>query len=162
MFLSVELKVPATVVGAAACRAVSWNPHMRAEGSLIVTTRCCFTPGEYVRPDGNATSTLPPPALRFVPTWHRDWLHVCSPGAAVAPTSGPEECAQINKGIVPITTAIFALISFLLRFIRKLRPFRRFRLSIPSDAGLFRSVSATCPFAASFSATYHRAYFWIT
>jgi hypothetical protein len=63
VFRSVEVKVPAIVVAELACRAVNWKPHTRAVGSEIVTTRCCFVPGEYVRPNGNATSTFPPPAF---------------------------------------------------------------------------------------------------
>src|SRR3954447_21587829 len=67
---SVDAKLPARVVLLPDGRAVSWNPHAFCAGSAMVTTRCCFTPGVYVRPFGKLTLTLPPPAFTLVPTWH--------------------------------------------------------------------------------------------
>jgi hypothetical protein len=51
--------------------------------SFTVTDKCCFTPGEYVVPDGNAIATVP---VVEIPLWHE--LHVPSPGAPVLPAGG--------------------------------------------------------------------------
>src|SRR5665647_2288219 len=79
VFWSVDANVPASVAVLLARRAVNWKPHARCAGSAMVTTRCCFTPGTYVCPPGNATLTLPLLAgLLVVPTWHPEAVQVPS------------------------------------------------------------------------------------
>src|SRR5260370_40464473 len=80
---SLKARLPAMVEELLEGRAVNWNPQAccEAAGSVMVTVRCCFTPGTYVMP-GNVTLTLPLLAGSLaVPVWQPAVAHVPnSPG----------------------------------------------------------------------------------
>lgn len=62
LFVSVAVKVPAWLVMLFANRAVRRYPPRVCVGSVILTLKCCTTPGVYVVPEGKTTTALPPVA----------------------------------------------------------------------------------------------------